>query len=137
MLKKIAALPILAFIVLIEPLQAIAQQTQQPTAPLPPDGYWRGPMHMWSDGYGWNGWAMFPMMMLFIFIFFAAMFFFARKSCGHGLHHWGPPSHMMDRPLTDPTHSALQILSERFARGEIQKEEYAEKKAAILSRTQH
>ena len=33
----------------------------------------------------------------------------------------------------DPSHSALQILNERFARGEIQKDEYAEKKAAILS----
>ena len=32
-----------------------------------------------------------------------------------------------------PSHSALQILNERFARGEIQKDEYAEKKAAILS----
>jgi uncharacterized membrane protein len=33
----------------------------------------------------------------------------------------------------DPTHSALQILNERFARGEIQKEEYTEKKAALMS----
>jgi uncharacterized membrane protein len=33
----------------------------------------------------------------------------------------------------DPSHSALQILNERFARGEIQKDEYAEKKAAIVS----
>jgi uncharacterized membrane protein len=33
----------------------------------------------------------------------------------------------------DPTHSALQILKERFARGEIQKGEYAEKKAALQS----
>jgi Short C-terminal domain len=30
-------------------------------------------------------------------------------------------------------HSALQILSERFARGEIAREEYEEKKSAILS----
>jgi uncharacterized membrane protein len=33
----------------------------------------------------------------------------------------------------DPSHSALQILNERYARGEIQKDEYTEKKAAILS----
>ena len=33
----------------------------------------------------------------------------------------------------DPSHSALHILNERYARGEIQKDEYAEKKAAILS----
>jgi len=33
----------------------------------------------------------------------------------------------------DQSHSALQILNERFARGEIQKDEYTEKKTAILS----
>jgi uncharacterized membrane protein len=44
---------------------------------------------------------------------------------------------MMD-PLSGPaTHSALQILNERFARGEIQKDEYEDKKAAILSGGQH
>jgi uncharacterized membrane protein len=31
------------------------------------------------------------------------------------------------------TYSALQILNERLARGEIQKDEYTDKKAAILS----
>jgi uncharacterized membrane protein len=36
-------------------------------------------------------------------------------------------------PWGDPTYSALQILNERFAKGEIQKQEYEERKAAILS----
>jgi Short C-terminal domain len=44
-----------------------------------------------------------------------------------------PPAHMMHRPWGNPSHSALQILNERFARGEFQKDEYAEKKAALLS----
>jgi uncharacterized membrane protein len=35
--------------------------------------------------------------------------------------------------MGDPSHSALQILGERFARGEIQKEEYDHKRATILS----
>jgi len=40
---------------------------------------------------------------------------------------------MINRPWGDPSHSAVQILNERLARGEIQKEEYADKKAALLS----
>ena len=33
----------------------------------------------------------------------------------------------------DPRYSALQILNERFARGEIQEQEYEERKAVIVS----
>ena len=129
MLKRLSTLPILIFIVLIAPLQAIAQQPSQP--PAPPQGYyWPGPWHhMWGDGYGWHFWWMFPLMMLFMIFVFAVIFFVARGLCGHGHHHWGPASRMWG----DPSHSALQILNERFARGEIQKDEYTEKKAAILS----
>jgi hypothetical protein len=62
MLKKLSALPVLAFIVLIEPLQAIAQQA----APPPPQGYYGpGPWHMWDGGFGHGFW-MFPLMMLFL-----------------------------------------------------------------------
>ena len=48
---------------------------------------------------------------------------------------------MMDRPhgpgrsWGDPTYTALEILNERFAKGEIQKQEYEEKKATIMSRS--
>ncbi len=137
MLKKLSALPILIFVLLIEPLAAIAQQTLPPTGPQPPQGYYRpGPWHMWNDGYGWHFWGMFPMLLLFMFLVCAAIFFFARSSYGHG-HRWGPPPHMMNRTWGDPSHSALQILNERFARGEIQKDEYEQKKAAILSGGQH
>lgn len=131
MWKKLSALPILTFILLIEPLQAIAQQTQ-PTAPQPPQGYyWPGPWHMWSDGYGGPFWWGGPLMMvLFLLVIFGSIFFFARGLCGHRMRYWGSSS-------DDPSRSALQILSERFAKGEIQKEEYAEKKAAILSGAQH
>jgi putative membrane protein len=134
MLKRFLNLPILAFIFLSVPLQAIAQQpSQSPTSPQ--EYYGPGPWHhMWGGGYGWHGWWMFPMMMLCMIAFFAVIFFLARALCGrglcgHGCHHGGPSS----RTLGDPNFSALQILNERFARGEIQKEEYADKKATILS----
>jgi len=125
MLKKLSALPILACIVLLEPVNAIAQQT--PATPQPPQGYWPGPWHMWSDGYVWQFWWIAPlMMMLFMVVVFSAIFLFTRR-CIQGSHYWGLPG-------PHPGHSALQILSERFARGEIQKSEYEEKKSAILSR---
>jgi uncharacterized membrane protein len=132
MLKKLSAFPILTFIVLIAPLQAIAQQPPQPTAP-PPGYFWPGPWHMWNDGYGSPFWWMFPLMMLCMFLICAAIFFLARRAIDHGLHHGGP-SHLMDRQWSDASHSAMQILNERFARAEIQKDEYTEKKAIILSR---
>jgi hypothetical protein len=68
------------------------------------------------------------MMFLFVILICAVVFYFARM-VGGGRHQWGPSSH----ERADPTYSALQILNERFARGEVQKQEYEEKKGAILS----
>jgi putative membrane protein len=126
MRKTLSVAASLAFSLLMVPLQAIAQTQQQPTAP--PQNYWPGPGHMMWGYDGWPFWGMFPMMLLFLLLFFIVVFFFARGVFG-ARHHGGPMSH----DWGDPTYSALQILNERFAKGEIQKPEYDEKKAAILS----
>jgi putative membrane protein len=98
----------------MQPLQALGQ-TQPPIAPERP---W-----MWNDGFGWQYWWICPLMMLFMIAIFATIFFVVRSSAPG----WSPP-------WRSPGRAALEVLSERFARGEIQRDEYEEKKAAILSR---
>jgi uncharacterized membrane protein len=116
---KLSALSTLAF---FHPLLAFAQQSQQPTGPWD----WPGPWHMWSGGWGF--WWVFPLVMVFMIVACVAMLLFGHRAGGGGLPHWGS-----GRSLGDPTCSALQILNERFAKGGIKKEEYEEKKAAIVS----
>jgi putative membrane protein len=118
MWQRLSALPILAFVVLVEPLQAIAQQTQPPASQP-----WPGPWHMWGDGYGWWGG---PFMMMFFWVFVIGAIVLVIMLLARG-------TQPMDRYHGDPTHSALQILSERFARGEIQKDEYEDRKATIIA----
>lgn len=134
MLKDYIARTVLACAALVAPLRAVAQQAQ-PTA-APPQWYWGpGPWHMWGDSYGWNFWWMGPVMMILMMLACAAViyFLFAHRRAGGGMRHGGMPWHMGDRMSGPPTHSALQILNERFAKGEIQKEEYEDKKSTILS----
>lgn len=131
MMRRLAALPALTAMLLADPLRAVAQQA--PAASPPVSCYGPGPWHMWGGpmwggGYGAPFWWMFPMMLFFL-VLFGVLVLVAWRAAGHRPHHWGPPW----RPWGDPTQSALQILNERFARGEIQKDEYAEKKAALLS----
>jgi putative membrane protein len=110
------------------PILLFAQQG--PDQGTPPSWRWHGPGYMW--GFGWGFWLM-PFMMLLFFLVCVGVF---RLLLGRSGHRWGPPWHMMDRTgrfLGDPTHSALQILNERYAKGEIDKPEYEERKATILS----
>ena len=63
---SVPLIPIVLFAA--QPLQVLAQQSQSPNTPQPPQWYGPGPWHMWSDGYGWHFWWMFPMMMLFMML---------------------------------------------------------------------
>jgi putative membrane protein len=116
MYANAARLMVLGLLAAMAPLQAVAQQQAQP-----PDWYWPGP---------WQLWWICPIMMLFMLAVFGIIFFAVRRSSAEGPHHWGPPWRIMG---SDPTQSALQILNERFARGEIQREEYDQRRTTILS----
>jgi putative membrane protein len=113
-LGKAIAVPAALFM-LLNPLAALAQAAQSS-----PEWNWPGHWHMmW--GAGWGFWWIFPLFMVFMMVM--CVLIVMRGPWGH--------SH---RPGADATTSALQILNERFAKGEIKKEEYEEKKAAILQR---
>jgi hypothetical protein len=87
---------------------AFAQHSQQPP------WNWLGPWHMWHDGWGF--WWVCPLIMLLMFFVCGTIFLLSRKS-GAGPHHWELPWQRMGRPGRagdDRTHSALQILNERF-----------------------
>ena len=127
--RRLSELLISCFILTVQPLLALAQ-TQSPTAPQSPSWYGPGPAWMWGDGYGWRYWWICPLMMLFMIVVFGVIFFIVRRSRNDSPLRWEPP-------WRSPSHAALQVLNERFARGEIQKDEYEEKRAAIVSGGQH
>ena len=75
----------------------------------------------WYNGMGWGGWILMTLVMLA----FWALVIFAVVAVFRGLGHGSGP---VDRPSRrDP----LEILQERFARGEIDAEEY-EARAQVL-----
>lgn len=137
MLKKLSVPLVTTLTALAAPLHAVAQ-TQQQQTPLPSPDYWSGPGRMmwgggyWGGGYGWPLWEMVPMLILLTVLVCIVIFYFARTTfAGH--HSWGAAPQRWD----DPSRTALQILNERFAKGEIPKDEFEDKKAAILAGAKH
>jgi putative membrane protein len=133
MLHRLKTLPLALGVALGDPLLAIAQTQQDSPQPR----QWYAPGHMWGmwgDGYGWPFWWGGPILMLlfWLIVIGGIVFLVTRGLQGHRAY-GGPP--WADRSWGDPTQSALQILNERFARGDIQKDEYEDKKATLLSGT--
>lgn len=109
--RKPSFLELSILVLLLQPWSAMAQ---------PQLGWdWLGPGHMWAGGWGF--WWLFPLLMFGLMIFFCAFFMFR-----------GPWSHR-DQPR-DTTTSALTLLSEGFAKGDISKEEFEEKEAILVRR---
>ena len=103
-------------IIATNPIVALAQSSPQG----PYD--WRdwGPWHMWGGwGFGW----IFPLFMMMLMIAFCVL-----------IASWMFGGHRHGRSHGDHVSSALQILSERFAKGEISKEEFEERRAILVRR---
>ena len=86
------------------------------------DGNHYGPGMMW-DG-GWAGWLMGPVMMVLVFaVLVVLVVMLVRGLTGQG-------GSARDRPgPSAPT--AMDILRERFARGEIDREEFEDRKRIL------
>ncbi len=90
---------------------AFGQQTHAPNY---------GP-HMWSGG--WHGWFFGPIMMIvFIAVVVVVVVLLVRWLGGAG--HGGAPHATLGK-------APLDILKERFARGEIDKEEFEERRRVL------
>lgn len=100
-----------AWVTVLVPIASYAQNAAQ-TSNWDCTGAW----HM-MHGSGWAFWWVFPILMIVVMV--AACVFMMRFVMGHG------HSHRND------TSSAVQLLNERFARGEIPKEEYEDKRATL------
>lgn len=103
-------------LMLFAPLAAFAQSNQ-----TWPGWNGPGPWHMMWGGGGWGFWWIFPLMM-FILMILLCGFVMMRGPWSHRDHH------------ADTTTSAMRLLNERFAQGEISKDEFEEKKAILARR---
>jgi uncharacterized membrane protein len=115
MSRKRVLLELNGLLLLFQPWVAMAQSN-----PPQPGWYWPGPWHMGAGGWGF--WWIFPLLMFGLMILVCA-FLLLRHPWGHWDRH------------RDTMASALTILSERFAKGDISREEFEEKKAILVRRT--
>lgn len=102
-------------------VSSVLAAEQAPAQP-PPWAYWH-PMP-WL-GFGWIFPLMFVVMMVVMFVFMIR-----GGGMGHMWHH-RMMDHTYKRTEGERTETAVEILNKRCAKGEIDKQEYEEKLAAI------
>jgi putative membrane protein len=87
-------------------------------------------MRGWGDGWGGAGSAVMVVVMLAVVaLIVVGIILLVRGTTRHDHVQPGPPHGPMPGPSSS---SALQVLEERYARGDIQREEFLQRKQDLL-----